>query len=212
MSALSSRGWEKLRSNHTELSGLNKTLLYSEGNMDRLTKENWIAHGFDVLRGPGHELLKADVMCKSLGVSRGSFYWHFPSVEHFHNALLDAWREQNTENVIAELQSMSDTDDQLAALLQRAIETPQPLERGMRRWAGANEKVAQALAAVDRTRAEYLTALLISNGLPEQVARDRSVLLTWAFVGCAFATGLLDDLADGFAQNISTLFTAKTQD
>jgi len=186
--------------------------VYGEAKMDRLTKENWIAHGFDVLRGPGHEMLKADVMCKSLGVSRGSFYWHFPSVEHFRTALLDAWREQNTENVIADLQSMTDADDQLAALLQRAIETPQPLERGIRRWAGANDKVAQALAAVDRTRADYLTALLISKGLPEQAARDRSVLLTWAFVGRVFATSLLDDLADGFAENISLLFTTKTPD
>jgi AcrR family transcriptional regulator len=201
-----------LRTSHTEVSGLDRTLLYGESKMDRMTKENWIAHGFDVLRGPGHEMLKADVMCKSLGVSRGSFYWHFPSVEHFHTALLDAWREQNTENVIAELQSMSDADDQLAALLQRAIETRQPLERGMRRWAGANEKVAQALAAVDRIRADYLTALLISRGLPEQAARDRSVLLTCAFVGRAFATSLLDDLADGFAQNFSTLFTTRPPD
>lgn len=212
MYVLSGLGCWTLRNNHTELSGLNTTVLYVEGKMDRLTKDNWIAHGFDVLRGPGHEMLKADVMCKTLGVTRGSFYWHFPSVEHFRTALLDSWREQNTQNVIAELQSMSDADDQLAALLQRAIETPQPLERGMRRWAGADEKVAQALAAVDRTRTDYLTALLVSKGLPEQAARDRSVLLAWAFVGRAFATDLLDDLADGFPLAISTLLTNKPPD
>ncbi|WP_371171318.1 TetR/AcrR family transcriptional regulator [Aliiroseovarius sp. 2305UL8-7] len=179
---------------------------------ERLTKDAWIAHGFDVLRGPGHEMLKADTMCKSLDVSRGSFYWHFSSLKHFQSALLNAWRTQNTEDVIAELQAMSNTDEQLAALLQKTIDTPQPLERGMRRWGGANKDVARALAEVDRIRADYLTALLLEHGLSKSAASDRSVLLTWAFVGRAFATGLLDDLSDGFAVDIATLLETANPD
>ena len=179
---------------------------------DRLTKDAWIAHGFDVLRGPGHERLKADTMSKSLGVSRGSFYWHFPSLKHFHTALLETWRRQNTENVITELQAMSSTDAQLAALFRKTIETPQPLERGMRRWGGANAEVAKAVAEVDRIRAGYLAALLQQLGLSKAASTDRSVLLAWAFVGRAFAPDLLEDLSAGFADDISTLFETPTPD
>jgi len=40
---------------------------------DRLSKDTWIKHGFDVLRIEGPQGLKADRMVKALGVSRGSF-------------------------------------------------------------------------------------------------------------------------------------------
>lgn len=44
---------------------------------NRLAKEDWIAHGFEVLKTEGPGGLKAVKMVKTLNVSRGSFYWHF---------------------------------------------------------------------------------------------------------------------------------------
>ena len=173
--------------------------------MDRLTKENWLLHGFDVLRSSGHEALKAGTMCKAIGVSRGSFYWHFPSLGDFHSALLDQWRCQNTETIIAQLQDLPTPQAQLRELVQRAIDTPQPLENAMRRWGGANDKVASALAEVDQLRRAYLVNLMMGMGLPEHVAKDRATLLTWAFIGRSFAPGLLPETSSMIAEQLSAL-------
>ncbi|WP_299293759.1 TetR/AcrR family transcriptional regulator [uncultured Tateyamaria sp.] len=175
----------------------------------RLTREAWISHGFDVLRSTGHEALKADTLCKALGVSRGSFYWHFPSLGEFHDALLVAWRQRNTEAVIAELQEHPDAETQLATLIQKAIETPQPLENAMRRWGGANPDVASALAQVDLLRRTYLVELLMGAGVSAAVAQDRATLLTWSFVGRSFAPMFVADTSPKVAVEMSALFLSK---
>ena len=175
---------------------------------DRLTRKVWIEHGFDVLRYEGHEKLKAEPMAKALGVSRGSFYWHFPSLGDFHDAMLNTWREEETLDIISQLEKLSGAQAKISALIQMGIETPQPLENGMRRWGGVNEEVQAAVAEVDQVRAAYLTKLLIDSGLPEQFARDRAVLLTWAAIGRAFAPTLATQTSPVIGDEISKIFVS----
>jgi AcrR family transcriptional regulator len=139
---------------------------------DRWTRNAWIAHGFDVLQNGGHEKRKADKMAKTPGVSRGSINWHFPSLGDFHDAMLVAWREQNTQSIIAELKALPDAQAQFAVLIQKTIQTPQTLENSMRRWGGVNPEVAAALVEVDQLRMAYLINLMLALSVPDDVARD----------------------------------------
>lgn len=173
---------------------------------DRLTHRSWIEHGFDVLRYEGHEKLKAEPMAKALGVSRGSFYWHFPSLGDFHDALLTTWRDENTLDIISQLEQLPDGQTKIAVLIQMGIDEPQPLENGMRRWGGVNDEVAAALASVDQIRTNYLTELLVDAGLPKDIARDRAVLLTWAAIGRAFAPDLVTETSTTSGQQLSKIF------
>lgn len=177
---------------------------------ERLTRKTWIEHGFDVLRYEGHEKLKAETMAKELNVSRGSFYWHFPSLGDFHDALLATWREENTLDIITQLEKLSGAQSQISALIQMGIDTPQLLENGMRRWGGVNDEVAFALSEVDQLRTNYLTELLIETGLPEQTARDRAVLLTWAAIGRAFAPNLIPQTSASTGHELSKIFAPST--
>ena len=43
----------------------------------RLSAQAWIDFALATLAREGFEALKADVLAHKLGVSRGSFYWHF---------------------------------------------------------------------------------------------------------------------------------------
>ncbi|MEP1964662.1 TetR/AcrR family transcriptional regulator [Tateyamaria sp.] len=145
-------------------------------------------------------------MAKALGVSRGSFYWHFPSLGDFHDALLATWRAENTLDVISQLEQLSGAQAKISALIQMGIDTPQPLENGMRRWGGVNNGAADALADVDQIRTSYLTQLLIDSGLPRQIARDRAVLLTWAAIGRAFAPALVAQTSTTTCDDLSKVF------
>ena len=43
----------------------------------QLSVDAWLDHGLRTLTASGVEGLKVERMAKALGVSRGSFYWHF---------------------------------------------------------------------------------------------------------------------------------------
>lgn len=172
----------------------------------RLAKQDWIAHGFEVLKTEGHEGLKADRMVKALNVSRGSFYWHFKSIDDFHTALLSSWREQITEAVIAELRGIGGGENQLTELISRVILTPQRIEAAMRSWGKVDPKIAVAIAAVDAVRIDYMTDLIAREGVPQTIARGRAIMLSWGYIGRAFSPDLAARLDHTVHRDLGRIF------
>src|SRR5262247_806299 len=54
------------------------------GMTERLTAQDWIDFALTTLAQEGFDALKADVLARKLGISRGSFYWHFSDLGTFH--------------------------------------------------------------------------------------------------------------------------------
>ncbi|MCY6382320.1 TetR/AcrR family transcriptional regulator [Hoeflea prorocentri] len=174
---------------------------------NRLTKQDWVAHGFEVLKTEGHGGLKADRMVKALKVSRGSFYWHFKDIDDFETCILEAWRTDITEAVIAELKTLPDGTEQIRELIQRVLTIPQGLEAAIRLWSGQSEKVARAVAEVDRLRIDYLTNVLEGLGLPPGVARPRAAILAWAYIGRSLSPAFADGVTEHAARDLSFALT-----
>src|SRR5262245_64236468 len=80
------------------------TPVYGRAMTDRLTKPDWIRHGFSVLAAEGAGALKVGPMADGLKVSRGSFYWHFRDIADFRAQLLQAWQEEATDRGIGDLE------------------------------------------------------------------------------------------------------------
>src|ERR1700684_4430530 len=83
---------------------------------DQLSARDWLDQGLETLAKSGFTALKAEPLAKAMGVSRGSFYWHFADVSVYHAALLKHWRDVATEQVIANLQEISKDRDVLSRL------------------------------------------------------------------------------------------------
>ena len=58
---------------------------------DQFSANRWVEQGLKALATNGFTALKADPLAKLLGVSRGSFYWHFRDVDAFRAAVLARW-------------------------------------------------------------------------------------------------------------------------
>ncbi len=155
---------------------------------EQLSINAWADAGLKSLAADGFAALKADRLAKALGVSRGSFYWHFRDVSAFHRAVLARWRETASENVIEGLERHADAGEALADLLRRAFREPPKLEAAIRAWASHVAAVRVAFAVVDRRRTAYIRDLLIRAGAAPDLAEARARLLYWAYVG--FATSL----------------------
>ena len=152
---------------------------------DQLSAQDWLDQGLKTLAKRGFTALKADPLSKAMGVSRGSFYWHFADIGAFHAALLKHWHDVTAEQVIVGLEAIKREQDALSVLLGRAFSGRLTLERAVRNWATFDAKAREAVQAIDRRRMDYIEDLLREAGVPGDAARARTQILYWAFVGLA---------------------------
>src|SRR6202795_1072462 len=88
---------------------------------DQLSAKDWLDQGPRPLATRGFTALKAEPLAKAMGVSRGSFYWHFADIGAFHAAILKHWREVAAEQIIANVEAAAKDEDPLALLLRQAF-------------------------------------------------------------------------------------------
>jgi AcrR family transcriptional regulator len=154
---------------------------------DQLSAKDWLDQGLRTLAESGFTALKAEPLAKAMGVSRGSFYWHFSDIGAFHAAILKHWREVAAEQIIADLEAASDHDNPLPLLLRRVFGEKLALEKAVRTWATLDPAARKAVQAIDRRRLGYVAGLLRASGLSAGIARARAQILYWAFLGFALS-------------------------
>ena len=65
----------------------------------RLSREKWLMRALDILAEEHNALLRIDDLVKRMGVTKGSFYWHFKDRDDFLTQLLDYWIHEFNEKV-----------------------------------------------------------------------------------------------------------------
>jgi len=153
---------------------------------EQLSADDWIDQGLRTLAKNGFTALKADPLAKAIGVSRGSFYWHFADLGAFHAAILNHWHEIAAERIIADVEA-DKGDEPLHSLLRRTFGAKLDLERAVRNWAAFDPAAQAAVRAIDRRRLDYIEGLLTRRGLTEAVVQARAQILYWTFLGFALS-------------------------
>src|SRR5215475_11755671 len=116
---------------------------------DQLSAQDWLDQGLKTLAVSGFTALKAEPLAKAMGVSRGSFYWHFADIGAYHAAILARWREVAAEQIIANLEAVRG-EDPLAVLLRLTFGSKLTLEKAVRSWAAHDARARAAVVAIDR--------------------------------------------------------------
>ncbi|PDT89384.1 TetR family transcriptional regulator [Bradyrhizobium sp. Y36] len=153
---------------------------------EQLSADDWTREGLKVLAKRGFTALKADPLAKAMGVSRGSFYWHFADLAAFHAAILKSWRDIAAEQIIADIEA-DRSGDPLRALLRRTFNAKLDLERAVRNWAAFDPAAQAAVRAIDRRRLDYIEDMLARRGLAQATAQARAQILYWTFLGFALS-------------------------
>jgi AcrR family transcriptional regulator len=152
---------------------------------DQLSAKDWLDLGLKTMARHGFTALKAEPLAKAMGVSRGSFYWHFKDIGAYHAAILKHWRDVAAEQVIASLEAASKDDNPLLLLLRRTFSGKLALENAVRTWATLDPMARAAVQATDRRRLSYVQSLFERSGVAPGVARSRAQIFYWAFLGFA---------------------------
>lgn len=166
----------------------------------RLDAETWIEAALDALAANGVEAVRVERLAKSLGVTKGSFYWHFKDRPALLEAMLQSWRQRATLAIIDRLEgskgSPEDRLNQLLSLPRGQQERPRraaDIEAAIRLWARLDDKAAGCIAEIDRLRLSYIQSLLTATGrFSADDVTSRAVLLYAYMQGLAAIGGVID--------------------
>lgn len=152
-----------------------------------LTRERWIEAATEVLVDQGIDHVRVDLLATRLGVTRGSFYWHFKDREELLRAVLEAWRDYTTEQLTRRLESAPiDARQQLREVLNlpfrgRAAARTARIELAIRAWARRDATARHAVDASDAARLAYIAQLFSALGFQVAQARSRAAVV-YAFI------------------------------
>lgn len=148
-----------------------------------LTPEAWIDAATNVLVDQGIDHVRIDTLAGHLGVTRGSFYWHFRDREDLLRRVLQAWRERATVQLTQRLErARSDPREQLHDVVSlpfrgRAALRAARIELAIRAWARRDEMARAAVDEADRARLDYHLHLFQALGFESDEARARAFVL-----------------------------------
>jgi AcrR family transcriptional regulator len=149
--------------------------------MATLTKEQWAQAGLGYLKEKGSSDLSIVKLSQKLGVTRGSFYYHFKGLNDLIDAMVATWEE----NVINKgfQQTLVDSKDpkqEVKNLIEYVTHLTDRLDLVFRQWAPTNSHVKKHMERLDTKRLKTL------EGLFQRLAQNKkkgSVLSRIAFFG-----------------------------
>lgn len=155
--------------------------------MARLSADDWIQAAATRFAEGGADAVRVEPLAKALGVSKGSFYWHFEDRAALLAAVVDAWEQRGTLEIIdAVEQASDDPSERLWALFDRAFGTPPTIdgfETAVRTWAARDDHTRKVTKRVDRRRLAFVTELLVAAGIPKSEAKRRADVLYCTLIG-----------------------------
>jgi len=160
-----------------------------------LSRDDWLEKALDVVSRAGGARLRIQGLVDEVGVTKGSFYWHFKSREDFILSLIDYWHERYTLTVSNFLDTHEGSaKEKLYTLLNMVF--VQKLTRhdlAIRAWAIEEPAIRLRVKKTDDFRLDYVRDLLKEIGFGEEAADFRARL----FLGEASWEGWrYDDLTD----------------
>ena len=161
------------------------TVAYGQA-MATLTAHDWVLAAMRRLSTHGVDHIRVEPLAVQLGVSKGSFYWHFPNRDALLTAVLDLWQSQGTEAIITAVDAEPPgSEARLHVLIQQTFGQPQHdgIELGIRAWATRDATARTVVEKVDARRLDYVTGLLRQYGLSKHTARTRAELMYRTLIG-----------------------------
>lgn len=158
----------------------------ARGGEERLGREAWLEAAFTELARGGVEAVRVEPIAVRLGVTKGSFYWHFEDRSALLEAVLEAWERRATAAIIERVDARSDTPRERLELLMSfttPVDRGAAIENAIRAWGQREPKVRRRLGVVDETRQAYVRDLLVASGLSRARATARARVFYLALIG-----------------------------
>ncbi|MFI5714892.1 TetR/AcrR family transcriptional regulator [Nocardia sp. NPDC051750] len=151
----------------------------------RLSYDDWVDGALNLLSREGVGAVKIQRLCQELGVTKGSFYWHFDDIEQLMAAMADRWSSVQSDTV-RELGAFAaipveERIEKMAAML--VDQRHWIVETTVREWSRINPKVAAAVRNLDQRVFETVKGTMLDLGFDENQARLRAGAMVYIGIG-----------------------------
>ena len=153
-------------------------------NRSRLSAADWERAALDAIAEYGLAGIAVEPLARRLGVTKGSFYWHFPTREALLKAALERWEREDEEEIFGPLAPIADPRARLRELFGRiAHELPSHVIFAALLKALDHPLVLPVIERVSQRRLDFLTVAYRQAGLDEVAAALRARLAYTAYAG-----------------------------
>ncbi|HMV52252.1 MAG TPA: TetR/AcrR family transcriptional regulator [Rhodocyclaceae bacterium] len=158
-----------------------------------LDRQAWIDAATTTLAEYGVAGVRVEALAKTLGVTKGSFYWHFRDRQALLEAVLDNWKQGRIGDIVKQTRcepghEREQLDHVMAVYSASRNRKGIRIELAIRDWARRDPTAATVVEEVDATRYDCARTLFVARGMSAHEAATRSVLL-YAYV---FGQSLMD--------------------
>lgn len=148
-------------------------------------RKAWLEAALKTLSNEGVDNVRVERLARDLGVTKGSFYWHFKNRNDLLEQIIYYWSDEMTALVFEKVAHLEvDPKAKILALLEEiTLKRRGKFDPPIRSWSKNDKAVAKAVRKVDGQRLAFLAGLFSQAGFNTTDADIRSQLLYGYMIG-----------------------------
>ena len=149
-----------------------------------LSAADWEQEALRVIAEQGVAAVAVEPLARRMGITKGSFYWHFSSRESLLEQALLSWEEHDARNLAASLGELDCPRDRLISFFRRVSREGLTHEVYSALCAAADHpQVKPLLDRVAARRMSHIAQAFTELGMDETVAEHRARLTYSVYLG-----------------------------
>jgi AcrR family transcriptional regulator len=155
---------------------------------ERSSRDDWLRAALELLGEKGIRSITIDALCVKLGLTKGSFYWHFSGRQELLSAMADRYANAHHREIRERLEESGlDEWGQMQQVSREAYEKYAKIDQAMRLWAEECEETADAIKLSDARTLKFHEDLLHRMGVSRAKAKLIGRLMLCAGLGFSMA-------------------------
>ncbi len=162
----------------------------------QLQRFDWLLKALEIFIEEGIEAVRITRLADELNVTRGSFYWHFSNRKDLIEALVDYWKNHNTNAIVEAVSSVDSLSEGIFRFFETCLDTQlfdPRLDLAIREWARRSPDIRQQLDLADHLRVQALAEFYQRFDYPMPEAFIRARVIYFAQIGF-YALDVREDL------------------
>ena len=181
---------------------------------NQLKRFDWLVAALELFVAEGIDAVRITRLADELGVTRGSFYWHFSNRDDLIESLVAYWRDKNTSVIVEAVNSATSLSDGIFNFFDTCVDSNQfdpRLDLAIREWARRSQDIREQIDLADSTRVKAITDLFSRYAYPMPEAFIRARVIYFAQIGF-YALDVKESLSTrlSYTEAYYECFTGKT--
>jgi len=156
-----------------------------EKKSDRLSRDSWLNAALEIVCDRGIDAVKVAPLAADLGVTSGSFYWHFKNRRELLHAVLDFWERETTNNAIeAAREFTGPPEDRILSLMEAVMaDGLARYDLAISHWAQVDDYAKEVFRRVLESRFDFAAWMFVQAGFSQEEAEARGRMMVVYLMG-----------------------------